>query len=276
MGRGPVRRSCTACGKVFNGTSLRCDSCRRRRERTCGSCGETFTGGMSRCNECRESDRTCGRCGEVFRGTGLVCGTCLARTERTCKDCGRTFKGRHLRCPPCRRVKRICAGCGDEFMGSYRKCERCRATERTCEDCGETFTGLALKCASCVMRSWWKSLPPEVRQAKRASRNNARRAREAAQTDVCGPVPQKVYEAIRGSGPCVYCGGAATTVDHVRPLVHGGWEHESNLVPACGPCNFSKGPRLLTKWHLSERVIYGIEHSPKVAAEYERLIEEAA
>lgn len=112
-------------------------------------------------------------------------------------------------------------------------------------------------------------------RAKATSRKNARRARRSA-AQVAGPVPLKVYEAIMASGPCVYCGGAATTVDHVRPLAQGGWEHESNLVPACGPCNFSKGPRLLTEWRLPDRVIYGIEHSPKVAAEYERLIEEAA
>jgi hypothetical protein len=108
-------------------------------------------------------------------------------------------------------------------------------------------------------------------RAGRANRKNARRARMAAQTDICGPVSQKVYEAVRASGPCVYCGQEATTVDHVRPLVKGGWEHESNLVPACAPCNFSKGPRLLTEWRRPERVAYGIEHSPKVAAEYERL-----
>ncbi len=203
------------------------------------------------------------------------CWACRA-TGRTCVDCGKTFKGRHRRCPACLRVKRTCEGCGEEFTSSYLRCERCRGSERACEECGATFTGVTSKCPACVTKSWWKSLPLEVRQAKRARRNNTRRAREAAQTDVCGPVSAKVYEAVRGSGPCVYCGAAATTVDHVRPLVQGGWEHESNLVPACGPCNFSKGPKLLTEWRLSERVIYGIEHSPKVAAEYERLMSVAS
>jgi HNH endonuclease len=112
-------------------------------------------------------------------------------------------------------------------------------------------------------------------RARATSRNNARRARRSA-AQVAGPVPLKVYETIMASGPCVYCGDVATTVDHVRPLIQGGWEHESNLVPACRFCNFSKGPRLLTEWRLPDRVTYGIEHSPKVAAEYERLMEEAA
>lgn len=269
----PVRRSCVDCGKVFNGTVLRCGSCRRpKRERTCSSCNKAFEGRGPRCKECSSSDRICVRCGEQFKGRSLVCNLCVSRTERICEGCGKSFKGHAARCPACRYVRRTCAGCGETFTGLTLKCDGCRATERTCQECGETFTGLGLKCDPCRGRSWWESLPPEARQAKKASTNNARRARQAAQTDEYGPVPQKVYEAIKASGPCVYCGNTATTVDHVRPLARGGWEHESNLVPACGPCNFSKGPRLLTKWRSTKRVAYGVEHSPKVAAEYERLV----
>ncbi len=60
-------------------------------------------------------------------------------------------------------------------------------------------------------------------------------------------------------------------VDHVHPLARGGWEHETNLVPACDFCNLSKKDRLLTEWRRSDRVAYGVEHSAKVAAEYARL-----
>jgi hypothetical protein len=70
----------------------------------------------------------------------------------------------------------------------------------------------------------------------------------------------------------VYCGEKATTVDHVRPLARGGWEHESNLVPACTFCNCSKNDSLLTTWRLSGRVAYGVTHSPKVEGEYARLL----
>ena len=267
-----VRRSCVDCGKVFNGTALRCTTCRRpKRKRPCINCGKTFEGRLPRCKDCRESDCVCVRCGKTFRGTGMVCGPCRSRTERTC-GCGKLFKGATARCPACRRVKRTCTGCGTEFTGICLRCDRCRSTERTCRDCGTTFTGLGPKCPSCAARSWWESMPPETRRAKKASSNNARRARQAAQADVCGPVPAKVYEAIRSSGPCVYCGDAAATVDHVRPIARGGWEHESNLVPACGPCNYSKGPRLLTEWRSARRVAWGIAHSPKVAAEYDQLV----
>ena len=110
----------------------------------------------------------------------------------------------------------------------------------------------------------WESTPPEVRQAQSASQGNARRARKLA-AEVVGPVPPEVYEAIRASGPCVYCGQPATTVDHVRPLARGGWEHEANLVPACGSCNYSKCARLLTEWR-PDRVAHAVACSPVVAA----------
>jgi hypothetical protein len=61
----------------------------------------------------------------------------------------------------------------------------------------------------------------------------------------------------------------------VRSLHRGGCEHESNLVPACGPCNTSKGYKLLTEWN-AERVEYGRRHSPKVATELDRLAADEA
>jgi 5-methylcytosine-specific restriction endonuclease McrA len=42
----------------------------------------------------------------------------------------------------------------------------------------------------------------------------------------------------------ILCDGAPyETVDHVIPLVLGGPHCLSNLRPACGPCNSSKGAR---------------------------------
>ncbi len=42
---------------------------------------------------------------------------------------------------------------------------------------------------------------------------------------------------------CWMCGGDAGTIDHVIPFSAGGAHCLSNLRPACGPCNFSKGPK---------------------------------
>jgi hypothetical protein len=55
----------------------------------------------------------------------------------------------------------------------------------------------------------------------------------------------------RFAGRCGYCGvheddaGATLTVDHHRPLVHGGDDHVNNLVYACARCNEHKG----SYWH---------------------------
>lgn len=58
-------------------------------------------------------------------------------------------------------------------------------------------------------------------------------------------------------------------MDHVRPLSRGGHEAEYNLVPACGPCNYSKRDKLLIEWD-PVRVAHGAAQSSIVAAELER------
>jgi hypothetical protein len=52
---------------------------------------------------------------------------------------------------------------------------------------------------------------------------------------------------------CVYCGAPATDWDHLRPLVKGKrptgyFTGVQNLVPACGPCNQSKGGQEWRIW----------------------------
>lgn len=46
---------------------------------------------------------------------------------------------------------------------------------------------------------------------------------------------------------CTYCGGLATVEDHVIPRSRGG--HVT--VPACQPCNSSKGTRTPNEWLIS-------------------------
>lgn len=47
---------------------------------------------------------------------------------------------------------------------------------------------------------------------------------------------------------CFYCDDFPATVDHVVPLIHGGTNHQENLVPCCRPCNSSKHDKLLSEW----------------------------
>ncbi len=51
---------------------------------------------------------------------------------------------------------------------------------------------------------------------------------------------------------CVYCGGkfehTELTLDHVKPRCKGGESISQNLVPACLPCNQSKGSENWRDW----------------------------
>ncbi|HET9517230.1 MAG TPA: HNH endonuclease, partial [Actinoplanes sp.] len=42
---------------------------------------------------------------------------------------------------------------------------------------------------------------------------------------------------------CAYCGGHATTIDHVLPRSRGGANSWTNTVAACERCNGRKGDR---------------------------------
>lgn len=57
----------------------------------------------------------------------------------------------------------------------------------------------------------------------------------------------------RDAHACVYCGGRAETIDHVRPRSRGGTHIWTNVVAACARCNHRKGDRLLHEigWHLT-------------------------
>lgn len=53
----------------------------------------------------------------------------------------------------------------------------------------------------------------------------------------------------RYNGLCAYCRDRpATDQDHVIPVARGGRFAIGNLLPACRPCNSSKGAKLLVEW----------------------------
>ncbi len=56
----------------------------------------------------------------------------------------------------------------------------------------------------------------------------------------------------RDGGRCVYCGAAATSLDHVIPKSRGGQHVWENVVSACGRCNHVKGDRAIAElgWRL--------------------------
>lgn len=260
-------------------------------ERVCVQCGRSFRGATKQCMACRTFERECSKCGREFRGDRKTCTSCSS-VVRECMGCGKSFRDRYVRCRECRSAERECVACGKAFMGprGTNKCGMCYATEHECVKCGRVFRGNANTCPGCYVTArecvkcgkgftgsrltchvcLWFERDPEERATRSRGYRNSRRARLVA-AEVAGPVSAKAYRAVLASGPCVYCAARATDVDHVRPLAAGGWEHVSNLVPACKSCNSSKGPRLLTEWRRGDRVAHGVEHSPVVAAEWRRL-----
>src|SRR5256885_2136299 len=130
-------------------------------------------------------------------------------TEKQCAGCGGTFRsGTNLRCTTCRTTDRECGTCGILFRGRDRHGCGCKSRVRACITCGLAFrTTFYLECGACSGRT--------------DAANHRRRALRIA-AEVAGPLPRVVYVRVAASGPCVYCGDPATTVDHIRPLVRGG------------------------------------------------------
>src|SRR3954454_2855128 len=58
------------------------------------------------------------------------------------------------------------------------------------------------------------------------------------------PLPRRAFFA-RDGGRCVYCGAAATSLDHVVPRSRGGAHTWENVVASCARCNHTKADRAL-------------------------------
>ena len=71
----------------------------------------------------------------------------------------------------------------------------------------------------------------------------------------------------RDGGSCAYCGGHATTIDHILPRSRGGKNTWKNTVASCGPCNQRKGDKTPTEARMPLRVI---PHAPSWTVAYAR------
>lgn len=61
-------------------------------------------------------------------------------------------------------------------------------------------------------------------------------------------------------GCCAYCGcrPEKITLDHIIPKVKGGTTQQSNLVPACAPCNVAKNHCNWLEWYQAQ-----LGHTPE-------------
>jgi len=93
------------------------------------------------------------------------------------------------------------------------------------------------------VKAWRRANPHKARALKLR-----RRAREL-NAPVIDFTPEQWQELLEEfDGKCAYCPAAATTQDHLTPLSRGGSHTASNIVPACKPCNSSKGTRTMLEF----------------------------
>ncbi|MEV6967116.1 HNH endonuclease [Hamadaea sp. NPDC051192] len=70
-----------------------------------------------------------------------------------------------------------------------------------------------------------------------------------------GPAWSRPGVLSRDEGRCGYCGGHATTIDHILPRSRGGKNTWKNTVAACGTCNQRKGDRTPAEARMPLRVV---------------------
>lgn len=104
-----------------------------------------------------------------------------------------------------------------------------------------------------LVASWREANRDRERETRRAYRdanrdairalNNRRKARERNVEVNDLTAAQWVSIVAAYEGRCAYCATTPDriTMDHVIPISKGGNHTASNVVPACGPCNFAKG-----------------------------------
>lgn len=93
-------------------------------------------------------------------------------------------------------------------------------------------------------KAFMRDYAPRHRAANPEKYRSYSQNRRAAQLGAAGTHTDAEWLALVSAiGGCAYCltDGVRLTRDHDIPLVRGGSNDISNIVPACGPCNSSKG-----------------------------------
>jgi len=96
-------------------------------------------------------------------------------------------------------------------------------------------------------RTWLAEHP--TRAQENARKQSARR--RARITRVLATLTAAEWEAILEAADyaCIYCGSTKQiTQDHLTPISRGGNHTAENVAPACGPCNSSKGAKIVTEF----------------------------
>ena len=99
--------------------------------------------------------------------------------------------------------------------------------------------------------SWWLEyqINPDLRLYHR-EKSKRRKAQDRGQTPLQVPVAALRQRFNEFSNCCAYCGQVGDMqIEHVEPISEGGLHDIGNIVPACGPCNYSKRTREMESWY---------------------------
>lgn len=132
---------------------------------------------------------------------------------------------------------KVCRQCGRAKPPADFLAGKAQRVSSTCSTCRR-------KAAAKHRRNYYASLPPD-------KRHELTHKRRAESYGVAHVAYSRTEILARWRRSCAYCNGVATHLDHVHPLSKGGEDVESNIVPACAPCNLSKGAKTLAEWSLT-------------------------
>lgn len=232
---------------------------------SCFYCSAVLTDKRQRV--CKATDcRSLHRSRLYFQRTGRV------REEFSrCRDCGVDLKFlKAFRCLDCRKalarrvarerkrakrpplIGRVCEHCGTAMPTSRRVdarfCNRsCLEKFRHQSGIRAEYHHLTQTRKSARNREWRRRNPIST-----ANHRHTRRSKERS-----GRITTRDWNRAlnRTNGCCYYCGERAPlTMEHVVPLSRGGLHTIGNVVPACGPCNYTKSSRFVIEWRSRKAV----------------------
>ena len=99
--------------------------------------------------------------------------------------------------------------------------------------------------------SWWLEyqINPDLRLYHR-EKSKRRKAQDRGQTPLRVPVAAIRQRFSEFGNCCAYCGQRGDMqIEHVEPISEGGPHDIGNIVPACGPCNYSKRTSEMESWY---------------------------
>lgn len=100
-----------------------------------------------------------------------------------------------------------------------------------------------------INRRWARNQDPAKRR-RWNTYNRLRRLGQAVPLSAEQAAEAAVYTSIIRRDPCVYCGGPAGTVDHIRPINSAGADLWVNMAGACHSCNSQKNDKELLHYLL--------------------------